>query len=881
MTRKRSECDEMKMVDMNRIAIDQSGSLGSLYDRYQDTILGKLNADLKTQLLTLSEPTICRLYKGRTAETQNLLKMVDINRSLRLSIASKMVQPTGIASLIDYPHSIDRYTRFLYFHHASRQESCHDYLMKNEKSLQLSKLETSATHIIATVVWGIHVVVVMQLPPAQQTIIDELLDQIQENLIHDDFVFLLDPMENFLFNQIISTTVYSNIPDLNKLTKLDDIWQTILKIKNSHYEHHRLKYFLIPIRPCKPKHIENTFSDVKIDSTEIEHLENYLLQQSSELKTLKLRIGYDLPESLQGQLDEQLTDARRILSEIQIQHEEDIEQMRHSIVYIRKEDSIVDAVDPLAKFCAQTKNKESIQILITVLDELLSKSNLIKQLQGDGFEYSNVVRLGIDQGCDQDLIQKLLFKSNPNRIVFCSLDLLKNKFEEEWNNLYAQVIEEHKRNPTLTLVYADFTYSTFHLEKMEIVMPKEQTILSYDSKAGTTSHETKSRALTPLPPPSADEYINILLIGESGVGKSTFINAFANYLQFDTIQQAQAGEPTVVIPVSFLMTINNNFDEKLVKFGDIDPNEDHNNSGQSVTQQCRSYVFELSPGKKLRVIDTPGFGDTGGEHQDDLNMEVIFSFLNHFTYLNGVCLLFKPNAAQLNRFMYSCFTQLFQYFGEAIRDHFIFCFTNARSTFFAPGDTRPLLQAFFKDFPVKGVPLEKKNTFCFDSESFRYLVAQREKLTFSADDKNEFEKSWTRSVTESKRFRRFLCEELHPYRKNAEWRSIQDAQYQINQMIRPMLEAMRNILRNIILCDSKTSIKLSATCVDRPTVICYKCHRAARKCGPFWILPDHLHAIPNEVSMTSVFRNLFIKEQKNHEILSYLFHFFVRNYFYE
>ncbi|CAG8821274.1 30289_t:CDS:1, partial [Racocetra persica] len=36
--------------------------------------------------------------------------------------------------------------------------------------------------------------------------------------------------------------------------------------------------------------------------------------------------------------------------------------------------------------------------------------------------------------------------------------------------------------------------------------------------------------------------INILLLGETGVGKSTFINAFANYLKFNSLEDAISDE---------------------------------------------------------------------------------------------------------------------------------------------------------------------------------------------------------------------------------------------------------------------------------------------------------------------------------------------------
>ena len=383
------------------------------------------------------------------------------------------------------------------------------------------------------------------------------------------------------------------------------------------------------------------------------------------------------------------------------------------------------------------------------------------------------------------------------------------------------------------------------MEIVRLTKPMENgVLLSSKSFRGST----KTKASPPLSLPSTNEYINVLLLGESGVGKSTFINAFANYLRFQNLNEAQKGEPIVIIPVSYVMTINDNFEERIVKFGEADRNEHHNDFGQSVTQQCKSYVFNISKEKKLRIIDTPGFGDTRGDQQDDLNMEEIFSFLNHFTYLNGICLLFKPETAHLNRYFRSCCTQLFEYFGEDIRDHFIFCFTNTRSTFFGPGNTRPLLNTFFESFSVKNIPFGRTNTFSFDSESFRYLVALQDSIEFDPSQRSEFEQSWIKSVAESQRFGEFLSKQ-DPYRRNEKWQSIKDAQFQINYMIRPTMEAVRNLLRNMILHNANSSIQLHATPAEPSSVICYSCNRNnPQKIGQFWILPDHLHHSINMVS---------------------------------
>ncbi|CAF3996229.1 unnamed protein product [Rotaria sp. Silwood1] len=211
---------------------------------------------------------------------------------------------------------------------------------------------------------------------------------------------------------------------------------------------------------------------------------------------------------------------------------------------------------------------------------------------------------------------------------------------------------------------------------------------------------------------------------------------------------------------------------------------------------------------------------------------------------SGICLLIKPEVIQLNRCLRSCFMQLIDYFGNTIGENFIFCFTNARSTFFTPGNTLPLLKAFFKSFPDTKVVLEKKNTFCFDSEAFRYLVAIKDNIEFNTIERSEFEQSWKASVAESVRFLKYLCDQS-AYKRNDKWQSIKDAQFQIHSMIRPILEAMRNILRNIILYDRNLSINVSPKPVTSLSMLCYRCGRNPEKINEFWIIEDHLHSSCN------------------------------------
>ncbi|CAF1258204.1 unnamed protein product [Rotaria magnacalcarata] len=848
-----SEANEPTLINLERIAIDQLGSIGSFYNAYEDNINGRLNTTIKPQICKSSQQIVCKLTKGRAAECQNLLRFADIDHQLRLSIYLELTRATGIASLMNNSQLIDDHTRLFYIYQESSIEFYEKDLHELKKSIQSSTCETFATHIITEIVFGIHLLLILKLPPGYEDPIDIFLQNLKENLINSKPLVKIDSQLKTLLDKVPSTTVYSNIDTLAKMKNLPDIYEKLIKLQTNDKEHKKLKYVLCPIHWFCGRH------HVKLPE-EVENLEHYLIQQKSELKLLNFRINHDLSELLQGSCQSAFETITEELSKLQALHMNNIERLKNLVLEIRKGTIPLSSLDKQVSLDPPKDIQQLIKNITTRANELEFRIKRVKQMKKDGFEYCDVETLGITDQLKENRIQDMLLGNDSHKVILCSNDELMKSDELAFTKVYSEMIEKRKKNPEICLVYADFTYSTYELRNTSIVLSEDLKEKQNQSKSPSTVNNLKEKSSPPPQPSlqqtssqsldqtlpissSSNEFINILLLGESGVGKSTFINAFANYLHFESLNDAEKGKPIVIIPVSFVMAVNDNFDEKTIKFGEFDSNENHNNAGQSVTQQCKSYAFSISNERKLRIIDTPGFGDTRGNDQDNLNMEEIFSFLHNINYLNGICLLFKPEVVELNPYLQSCCSQLFQYFGGNILGHFIFCFTNARSTFFAPGNTRPLLEEFFTSFHMKKIPLKKTNTFCFDSESFRYLVAIQDSFEFDSTEREEIEQSWLRSVTESERFSNFLCKQSS-YRKNIEWQSMKDVQFQINFMIRPIVETMRNVLRNIILFDLHASIKLSAKPAIPSSKICYKCSRQPDKYDRFWILPDQLHNPP-------------------------------------
>ena len=289
--------------------------------------------------------------------------------------------------------------------------------------------------------------------------------------------------------------------------------------------------------------------------------------------------------------------------------------------------------------------------------------------------------------------------------------------------------------------------------------------------------------------------------------------------------------------MSFITTVGDDFQEKLITFGD----EDYTYPGQSVTSHCRSYVFTIDDQTKMRLIDTPGMGDTRGLDQDDRNMEHILSFINHFSHLNAICILLKPNESRLNVVLRSYFSRLVGFLGEHVRDNIVFCFTNTRLTFSASVNTGPFLKKMLQSHSIKDIPFGKINTFCFDNRTFRYLIARMKKIEFD-DEKKEYEESGSTSRNESNRLREYISNVLKPYRRE-KWQSIEHAQFQITQLTRPMLETFRNLCRNFILQQqnpTQRSIELLPKRSSESSSICFTCSFTTQCISQFLVVNDNL-----------------------------------------
>nr|XP_023028421.1 uncharacterized protein LOC111516499 [Leptinotarsa decemlineata] len=297
--------------------------------------------------------------------------------------------------------------------------------------------------------------------------------------------------------------------------------------------------------------------------------------------------------------------------------------------------------------------------------------------------------------------------------------------------------------------------------------------------------------------------INILLLGETGVGKSTFINSVANYLTYRNMKTAASEKLLVLIPTSFGIT-DKHKKKHLVKIG----NEDHNEfleTGISGTQDVKTYVFPICDGQvKVRLIDTPGMGDTRGIKQDDINSENILSYIGQLKELHAICFLFKPNQSRQTVFFHYCMAQIFSRLDKSASRNVVFVFTNSRGSDYSGGDTLSILEKVVSDIkkrpPYVEIPIDK-NVFCFDNEAFRFLAAAQNGVEFTSKVRDYNNESWSHSSGECWNLIKYILGDdenppLTPHYIQSTT-AINEARRMIGQLCQPLAEISQLIGHNM------------------------------------------------------------------------------------
>jgi len=242
--------------------------------------------------------------------------------------------------------------------------------------------------------------------------------------------------------------------------------------------------------------------------------------------------------------------------------------------------------------------------------------------------------------------------------------------------------------------------------------------------------------------------INILLLGETGTGKSTWINGFANYVRFDTLSDAEAAGGSFPISSNFIVDDPVTYEERTIS---TDKHVRHSQyaAGEPVTQEPKTYCFTHGD-LTINLIDTPGLSDridtdTGKHEQDKQHVDDILHFIGRFDKLHAICILLKPNQTRITEGFAYCITEILRNLHESACNNVIFIMPNTRSTCFKPGHTVPTLRDFFRHNSLTKVKLNQDTIYCFENDTVQHIVEYINECPHDEDEHLMAEESWKKN----------------------------------------------------------------------------------------------------------------------------------------
>ena len=135
----------------------------------------------------------------------------------------------------------------------------------------------------------------------------------------------------------------------------------------------------------------------------------------------------------------------------------------------------------------------------------------------------------------------------------------------------------------------------------------------------------------------------MLLIGEIGSGKTSFLNLLYNCA---TVQALGCG-------------FGNEGLEYFRQFNHIKLENTQSISDPMESKTNAATLYNVEVGElKVGIIDTPGFGDSRGLKQDEINVKRIIEVLEKEEYINCVCLIINGRQARASASLQYVLTEI-------------------------------------------------------------------------------------------------------------------------------------------------------------------------------------------------------------------------------
>jgi len=216
----------------------------------------------------------------------------------------------------------------------------------------------------------------------------------------------------------------------------------------------------------------------------------------------------------------------------------------------------------------------------------------------------------------------------------------------------------------------------------------------------------------PSPPPT------ILLMGETGCGKSTFINTLWNVWK-----HAERGTSPVKNGPIYCLIPTRHLDatEKYMSF-----ERDTQRTGESMTDRCSLYEFRYK--KRLyHIIDTPGLSDTRSAQQDDENINSIIGMAESVGYLSAIAVIINGRSARNTVNVANAMARTIGVLPKALVENVLVVFTNCTQV--------------TRNFDPTNIPFKVMETYHIDNSLF-----SSDRKRWDPKQKKALEKDWKTSA---------------------------------------------------------------------------------------------------------------------------------------
>ncbi|XP_036419564.1 uncharacterized protein LOC118803152 isoform X2 [Colossoma macropomum] len=215
-------------------------------------------------------------------------------------------------------------------------------------------------------------------------------------------------------------------------------------------------------------------------------------------------------------------------------------------------------------------------------------------------------------------------------------------------------------------------------------------------------------------------YINtqnkiILVVGETGTGKTTLINAIVNY--------------------TLGVKIDDDVWFGITEEGGVNQTEEPETADQTESQTTEVTVYEVFVQENqisVTIIDTPGYGDTRGAEYDEQVAENLFKLFKHDTgvkELDAVCLVVKSTQNRLSDRQHYIFDAILSLFGKDIEENIVFFITHSTG-----GPPKNVINAITKT----KIPCRKKN----GNEPVYFLFDNCQAEQWKTEHEEVYQKAW-------------------------------------------------------------------------------------------------------------------------------------------